>query len=102
MNGYTIGVDITTISRFKNKGSSFIKKVLSEEEILEYNVSKNKPRFLAVHWSIKEAIFKVDNKYSNFKDINIIKENKRYKHDEFEITTSCEADTYISIVRRIK
>ncbi|UWD34094.1 4'-phosphopantetheinyl transferase superfamily protein [Mesomycoplasma molare] len=93
-----IGVDLTQISRFKNKKETFVRKILSKNEILEYENSENKEKFLATRWAIKEAIFKADNSFFEFNLIDIKKENKRYKFREFEISTSYENNLVIAIV----
>ena len=64
-----LGIDLTKISRFKNVNKNFIKKILHEDELKSYEISIDKPKFLAVRWAIKEAIYKCDNKYSNFQEI---------------------------------
>ncbi|MCD8209377.1 MAG: holo-ACP synthase [Coprobacillus sp.] len=55
----SIGVDMTTISRFNDPSASFVKTVLSPSERKEYQESKNKPQYLATRWAVKEAFFKV-------------------------------------------
>ncbi|MGZ9413128.1 holo-ACP synthase [Mycoplasma sp. 480] len=92
-----IGVDIISISRFKGKKENFIKRILSENEWNSFIKTENKEKFLATRWAIKEAIFKADNKYFNFKQIDIYKENKKYKFQNFEISTSNDEDTVIAV-----
>ncbi|MGZ9428356.1 4'-phosphopantetheinyl transferase superfamily protein [Mycoplasma sp. 1012] len=92
-----IGVDIISISRFKGKKENFIKRILSENEWNSFVKTENKEKFLATRWAIKEAIFKADNKYFNFKQIDIYKENKKYKFQNFEISTSNDEDTVIAV-----
>jgi holo-[acyl-carrier protein] synthase len=60
-----VGVDIAKIPRFKriieSHESSFIRKILHEKEISEYQEMKfieNKTKFLASRWSVKEALVK--------------------------------------------
>ncbi|SYV92463.1 Holo-[acyl-carrier protein]synthase, partial [Mycoplasmopsis synoviae] len=48
-----LGVDLVTISRFKNKNKEFIERLLSEEEFVEFNKLDNeesKELFLARSW----------------------------------------------------
>ena len=52
-----IGIDLTSIKRFKNKKLNFVQKVLSDDEFLEWQNIENKELYLAQRWSIKEAIF---------------------------------------------
>ncbi|MBX4209954.1 MAG: 4'-phosphopantetheinyl transferase superfamily protein [Mollicutes bacterium PWAP] len=93
-----IGIDITKISRFKNKNNSFIKRILSKEEIEKYEKSKNKEKFLASRWSLKESIFKAENVNFRFNKINIIKDEfGRYIYEGYLLSTSTEDDIYISV-----
>ncbi|NQZ66213.1 MAG: 4'-phosphopantetheinyl transferase superfamily protein [Mycoplasmatales bacterium] len=95
-----IGIDITTISRFKNKNKQFVEKILHSNEIVEYEKSSNKSKFLATRWAIKEAIYKADNKNHAFHNINIIKTDNIYKFKNFIISTSSEKDILIAIVKK--
>ena len=52
-----IGIDITAIGRFKRSTES-LSKILSADELLEYNKVKNKVNYLAGRWAAKEAVFK--------------------------------------------
>ncbi|SYV91712.1 Uncharacterised protein, partial [Mesomycoplasma hyorhinis] len=48
-----IGIDIANIQRFRNKSQTFLKKILHNEEILEYSLldfEEDKLRFLATRW----------------------------------------------------
>lgn len=92
-----VGIDITSIERFKNKDENFAKKILSNDEFIMWINTELKDVFLATRWAIKEAIFKSDNKYSNFSDINIQKIDKKYSFDSFEISTSKENGYIIAI-----
>ena len=53
-----IGIDIVKISRFENKDIHFIKRVLTEKELLVYNnlLEEKKAQYLASRWTSKEAI----------------------------------------------
>ena len=97
-----LGIDKTTISRFKNMSDSFIKRVLHEEEIIEYNASENKELFLAARWAIKEALYKADNTNVEFSKMKITKENRQYKFPGYIISTTNEGDDYIAIVMKVK
>ena len=94
-----IGVDLTNISRFENKDEKFVSKILHPQEIIEYNKAADKALFLARYWSIKEALYKSDNKLFKFNEIYISKkDDKKYNYNNYLITTSREGDLYISFV----
>ena len=93
-----IGVDLTTISRFKNCSDNFVSRVLSQQELKSYLQQKNKSLFLATRWAIKEALFKADNQLNEFKAITIEKIANRYCYKNFYISTSKEQDLVIATV----
>ena len=95
-----IGIDLTRISRFENASESFIEKILHENELLDYSKAKNKARFLAKRWSVKEALFKADNKLKEFSLIELKEKDRVLSFDGFEISTSTEDDYYIAIVKK--
>ncbi|QJR44028.1 holo-ACP synthase [Mycoplasma miroungirhinis] len=96
-----VGIDITSISRFINKSDEFAKRILSPAELKEYQIINNKSKYLATRWAIKEAIFKADNTFSTFSNINIEK-NQKYYFKDFEISTSSEGDLVIATAIKIK
>jgi holo-[acyl-carrier protein] synthase len=94
-----IGIDLTRISRFKNKSKTFIKRVLSKAEIANWDGEDTK--YLAVRWAVKEALFKVDNKLSVFNKITITHDGVKYFYkNNYVISTSDEDDYIIVIVLR--
>lgn len=103
-----IGIDITKLSRFKNKTDAFLKKVLHPNELVLYNQLNNdeKIKFLATRWVIKEAIFKANNQKSSFSKLNIVKNKLKYwliDSDEiidhrFQISTSNDGDFVVAVV----
>ncbi|TPR54317.1 4'-phosphopantetheinyl transferase superfamily protein [Metamycoplasma neophronis] len=96
-----VGVDLSRIYRFKKVKRNLIEKILHPKEILEYDKlsKKDKPKYLASRWAIKEAIFKADNQYFFFNQILIIKTLEgRYLFEGFEISTSNEGDLVIAFV----
>ena len=95
-----LGIDLTKVSRFKNKSDSFVKRVLSTEEVVEYHNSNDKDFYLANAWAIKEALFKADNTLSNFNEIRITKSNGVYNYNNFEISTSNEDGYIIAIAKK--
>lgn len=98
-----IGVDLVEIKRFENCSQNLIKKVLHIEEIGQYYLSENKPRFIATRWAIKEALFKADNSNFTFNEINLSKVDDRYFFtEEYEISTSDEKGLVIAFVIKKK
>lgn len=93
-----IGVDLTKISRFENKDEKFAKKILSNEEYKEWEKQKSS-KFLATRWAIKEAIYKADNNFYEFKKIDILN-GKFYSHKNFNISVSNEDDYIIAFVTK--
>jgi holo-[acyl-carrier protein] synthase len=59
---YGIGVDITEICRFQLSyerfGLRLVEKILTSEEVAQFGRSKNKARFLAMRFAVKEATSK--------------------------------------------
>ncbi|WBP83800.1 holo-ACP synthase [Mycoplasmopsis edwardii] len=97
------GVDLTTISRFKNKTSKFAQRILSPSELIKYeqiNNNDQKALFLARAWAIKEAIFKCDNQFFDFTKIELIKKDERWTFLDFKISISHENDLLIAFVIR--
>ncbi|MGV2392836.1 UNVERIFIED_CONTAM: 4'-phosphopantetheinyl transferase superfamily protein [Campylobacter lari] len=95
-----VGIDLTKISRFYNLEEKFCQSFLSENEFQEYISIKDydlKAKFLAVHWALKEAVYKCDNTFNNFSLIEIQKENGRYIFKDFSLSTSDENDLLIAI-----
>lgn len=94
-----IGVDITSIERFKNKKINLFKKILSDEEFDQWKKSENKELFAAQRWAIKEALFKADNSLHDFHNINI-KRDKRgaFIFKDFLISTSKENEYVVAFV----
>ncbi|CAM9097346.1 4'-phosphopantetheinyl transferase superfamily protein [Mycoplasma marinum] len=97
-----IGIDLTTISRFKGKEDAFAKRILTKEEYYEFSLANNKTEFIATRWAIKEALFKVDNSFKNYAEIDIKKQDGKYIYPNFEISTSNELDSIIAIVIKEK
>ena len=52
-----VGIDLTYIPRFENK-EELAKKVLSKEELNEYYLSREKAKYLASRFALKEAFLK--------------------------------------------
>jgi phosphopantetheine--protein transferase-like protein len=55
-----IGIDITTIKRFKNPRNqkTFVKNFLNDHEISRAGILKNKNRYWATMFALKEAVMK--------------------------------------------
>ncbi|QKT05469.1 4'-phosphopantetheinyl transferase superfamily protein [Mycoplasma sp. OR1901] len=97
---YNVGIDLVKISRFENKSIKFAKRILGNEEFNCYiNLPDDKKTlFLARSWAIKEAIFKADNSYFNFSQIDLKKENKVWKFKNFAISISHEEGFLVAFV----
>ena len=90
-----IGIDLAKISRFENKDIHFIKRVLTEKELLIYNnlLEEKKAQYLASRWASKEAIYKANHNehYLSYSILN--KENgEPYVDDHEEIKISISHD----------
>jgi len=96
-----IGIDLTKINRFENKSNRFIEKILHKNEIDLLKNENNKAKFLAIRWSIKEALFKIDNSLFSFNKIEIKKDNfGRYKFRNYYISTTNEDGFIIAIAKK--
>ena len=98
-----IGIDIVKISRFENKDIHFIKRVLTEKELLFYNnlIEEKKTQYLASRWACKEAIYKAnkDEHYLSYSILN--KENgEPYVdgHEEIKISISHDGEYAVASV----
>ncbi|QCZ36666.1 4'-phosphopantetheinyl transferase superfamily protein [Mycoplasma nasistruthionis] len=99
-----IGVDITEIKRFYNKTDVFVKRILSNDELTAfYTIDPNdidtKARFLARAWCIKEAVFKADNAYIDFRKINLIKKGPLWSFKNFVISISYTSQLIVAFVQ---
>ena len=98
-----IGIDLAKISRFENKDIHFIKRVLTEKELLVYNnlLEEKKTQYLASRWASKEAIFKAnhDEHYLSYSILN--KDNgEPYVdgHEEIKISISHDGEYAVASV----
>ena len=77
-----IGIDLITIEQFKNlkNKKTFLKNFLNDHEISRAAILKNKNRYLAVLFALKEAVMKTFhiglNTGSHWHDIKIHKDFK--------------------------
>ena len=74
-----VGIDIVKIDRieklFGKYGKKFLNKIFNEQEIEEIeklNNFKRKIEKIAGKFAAKESVFKVDNRFINFKKIEIL------------------------------
>lgn len=101
-----IGVDLTTISRFIDVKERFIKRVLTSDEYADFLLlpQEKKASFLAVHWAVKEALFKItqDKNYLSY-TIKHMDNGKPYilNHDNFKVSISHESDMVIAVVLKL-
>ncbi|MGP1413987.1 MAG: holo-ACP synthase [Bacillales bacterium] len=101
----SLGIDLTSINRFKNK-DKLAEKILSEEEFVLYKNHFNKAQYLASRWCLKEAFIKaVKNsiKDLNLKDIIIKNENNGaiyidYKSKKYDCSLSHERNYCVGVV----
>lgn len=98
-----IGVDIAYIPRFKDVDEHFIKRILTDDEMIQYQKlsSEKKILFLAGRWASKEAIYKANNnnEYLHYSILN--EENgKPYvkDHPEIKISISHDNDYVVAFV----
>ncbi|MBN0919258.1 4'-phosphopantetheinyl transferase superfamily protein [[Mycoplasma] gypis] len=100
---FNVGIDLTTIKRFDEIDILAIKRFLSKSEFDEYlEITKTHTKdfinlFLATRWALKEAIFKADNRFYEFKKINITKHDNVYHFENFSLSTSNENGMVIAI-----
>ena len=76
-----IGCDVTHLDKFINKQNNFINKILTKEEIEEYNLRKGKKKdlYLAGHFSVKESIIKA---LWNIENLNFLDLKIYYRNDK--------------------
>lgn len=98
-----IGIDIVKISRFENKDIHFIKRVLTEKELLVYNnlLEEKKAQYLASRWACKEAIFKT-NKDEHYLSYSILNKDNGEPyvdgHEEIKISISHDGEYAVASV----
>lgn len=100
-----VGIDIVNNHRIQSMISeSFIKKILNEREIEEYDIRNNKLQYLSGRLAAKEAIIKciTNEKITSMKDIIILSGKcgepcAHYKGYKIELSISHEIDNTIAI-----
>lgn len=100
-----IGIDLTYIPRFKDK-EDLAKKILSEEELINYYNSLKKEEFLASRFALKEALIKfleLNILSVNLNEINIKKKQNGavyvlYKGKRYSASLSHEKDYCVGVV----
>lgn len=87
-----VGIDMVNVKRIaEKKNIDFINRLLTSNELKKYHTikeSNNENMFLAVRWSIKEAIYKSLKTKQLFSDLDIKKINGLYE---------CEIDESITL-----
>lgn len=99
-----IGTDIVHINKIK-LNDSFIKKILTSEELKEFNLiklDKRKKEYLAGRFAVKESIFKAtqDINYLYYSCLN--KENGQpyiLNHPEIQVSISHDGEYAIAVVQ---
>ncbi len=100
-----VGIDLVTISRFKNH-ERIAKKILSKKEYNEYLFAHDKMQYVASRFCLKEAFLKsiktgiLD---LDLKEIEVVKEESGAIHilfrgREYECSLSHELDTCVGVV----
>lgn len=98
-----LGIDLVKISRFKRSlkhSQKQLSRYLTLDEIKMLNTLENRDAkliFLAKTWAVKEAIFKADNNYFEFKKMNLVHKNNKIYFENFEISISHENKYLIAI-----
>lgn len=99
-----VGIDLTTISRFRDKDDHYARCYLTPSEFQIYASLKeqtSKEVFLATRWASKEAIFKATQD-PNFTSYSILNEanGKPYvaDHPEMKLSISHDGDMAVAIV----
>ena len=98
-----IGIDLAKISRFENKDIHFIKRVLTEKELLVYNnlIEEKKTQYLASRWASKEAIYKA-NKDEHYLSYSILNKDNGEPyvdgHEEIKISISHDGEYVIASI----
>ncbi|AAP56755.2 Holo-[acyl-carrier-protein] synthase [Mycoplasmoides gallisepticum CA06_2006.052-5-2P] len=91
-----VGIDVVSIDRFQAKKSDeFIKKLLTEHEQNKYKTvigESNQNIFLAIRWSLKEAIFKALKTWDEFTQLEI-----RKIHGAYECSLNEKIKLHLSI-----
>ncbi len=100
-----VGIDMTYIPRFKD-GEKLAKKILSQNELNEYYLSRQRDQYLASRFALKEAFLKSIKKGIlgvDLSKIETIKEESGAIHIKFEdkdypASLSHEKDYCIGVV----
>jgi holo-[acyl-carrier protein] synthase len=95
-----IGVDITSIKRFKKSTESLATKILTQDEMLEYNAVKNKANYLAGRWACKESVFKA----TGLTNVTVLSDpnGKPYVKDHQDIMVSISHDQSYAVAMAIQ
>lgn len=100
-----VGIDLVTISRFKNH-ERLSRKILSKEEYQEYLLSADKMQYVASRFCLKEAFLKSIKKGVldiDLKEIIIVKEecgaiHISYCGQNYDCSLSHELDKCVGVV----
>ena len=92
-----IGIDITHMNRFKKNSDRMANAILTTEELLEYNKSRNKINYLAGRWACKEAVFKA----TGLNDISVLSQTNGKPcikdHNDIDISLSPDRGFVIAV-----
>jgi holo-[acyl-carrier protein] synthase len=95
-----IGIDITAIKRFKKSTESLATKILTPDEMLEYNAVKNKANYLAGRWACKESVFKA----TGLTNVTVLSDpnGKPYVKDHRDIMVSISHDQSYAVAMAVQ
>ena len=97
------GVDVLRVSRlrrvFARFPAAFPARILSQAELVAFTAASDQPRFLAVRWALKEALYKaLHPAYPgvSWNDVTVTKQNRKpcilihadVSHDGYHLITS--------------
>lgn len=86
-----VGVDLTQIKRFAHK-ETLMRRLLTDEELIKYEATDDKPAYLAVRWAAKEAIFKATGDRAYLKYSVLSDDGGYFVKDRPDIELSVAAD----------
>ncbi|QZE12556.1 4'-phosphopantetheinyl transferase superfamily protein [Mycoplasma sp. Ms02] len=100
---FAIGVDFTKISRFEKNHILMSTRILTDNQKKIYDKlgdENQKIRYIAKNWAAKEAIFKCDNNYYQFNEIDVNFEIKPVKYRNFSISITHDDGYLVAVVHK--
>jgi holo-[acyl-carrier protein] synthase len=99
-----IGVDLAQLSRFVNKDEKFVAKILTSNEIAQYQklTSERKVEYLAGRFAAKEAYYKAQNNVKiGYHDVEILDDYFKgpvINNPKAKISISHDGDYVVALV----